>query len=314
MESTTPSSVFHYTTADGLFHIVDKHQFRMTSADGVNDSEEIKTGRDYVNRFLRLNQEKFGMDAIHEWMEEDGDPTSHTYLFCASAERDDASQWERYADYGRGYAIEIDITGSFDLAVLSREEPTDEETDIFRFFHDSQAQVDQWTKTLYSNTERQAVLERAMHKWGNILEEHDSQRPRADTETYTAWETEWSSLNFECWLDFISIANSIKHPGFRAENEYRIVASAQVPTGSYASFRTSPYGIVSSVYLVAKGDYESFGGVVSIPETSPLAPLPIKRVIVGPKHSSDQTVRLRSFLDSRGYREVEVDRSEVPLR
>lgn len=309
-----PNSVFHYTTVEGLFHIIKDHQFRMTSADGVNDAQEIIAGHEHVRRFLRCNQSRAGAQAALSIMEMVDDPRTNTYIFCASGEEDDASQWERYGAEGRGFAIEIGTTEADRLGVYSSEVVPPGKSDIFRFFHDTRAAVDQWTTALYTVGQRAEALEARMSHWETQLEEAMKTKDIEPDDEGPDWDSYWNGLLEDCSTDFVSLANSMKHDGFRAENEFRVVATAERPLGEYAFYRPSQYGIVSSVYLVAQRDDESYGGMANIPPGSPVPLLPIRRVIAGPRHSAAQVDRLRGFLGSKGYGDVRVDLSKVPIR
>src|SRR2546428_4307826 len=107
-----PSILYHYTTWTGAEGILSSQRFWATAHDCTNDPAELVSANDailgavadlrasctgYIAKVMR------GFEASYE--DKHISKSGLIYLACFSAARDDANQWRRYGDQGRGVCL-----------------------------------------------------------------------------------------------------------------------------------------------------------------------------------------------------------------
>ena len=113
-------SLWHYTSFPALDGILRKKKIWFGSATNVNDAKEvigfIDNLKQNIENGLTQNNIKPKCD-VDKIFKEIYDRTSqkHLFMFCLSQALNDAAQWDRYADYGRGVAIEFNTEALHNL-------------------------------------------------------------------------------------------------------------------------------------------------------------------------------------------------------
>ena len=113
-------TLWHYTSFPALNGILSKNEIWVGSATNVNDSTEvigfIDNLKQNIKNSITQNNIKPTCD-VDKIFKEIYDRTSqkHLFMFCLSQALDDAAQWDRYADYGRGVAIEFNTEALHNL-------------------------------------------------------------------------------------------------------------------------------------------------------------------------------------------------------
>lgn len=113
-------TLWHYTSFPALDGILNKKEIWFGSATNVNDSTEvigfIDNLKQNIKNSITQNNIKPTCD-VDKIFKEIYDRTSqkHLFMFCLSQALDDAAQWDRYADYGRGVAIEFNTEALHNL-------------------------------------------------------------------------------------------------------------------------------------------------------------------------------------------------------
>ena len=113
-------SLWHYTSFPALDGILNKKEIWFGSATNVNDSTEvigfIDNLKQNIKNSITQNNIKPTCD-VDKIFKEIYDRTSqkHLFMFCLSQALDDAAQWDRYADYGHGVAIEFNTEALHNL-------------------------------------------------------------------------------------------------------------------------------------------------------------------------------------------------------
>lgn len=113
-------SLWHYTSFPALDGILNKKEIWFGSATNVNDSTEvigfIDNLKQNIKNSITQNNIKPTCD-VDKIFKEIYDRTSqkHLFMFCLSQALDDAAQWDRYADHGRGVAIEFNTEALHNL-------------------------------------------------------------------------------------------------------------------------------------------------------------------------------------------------------
>ena len=113
-------TLWHYTSFPALDGILRKKKIWFGSATNVNDAKEvigfIDNLKQNIENGLTQNNIKPKCD-VDKIFKEIYDRTSqkHLFMFCLSQALDDAAQWDRYADHGRGVAIEFNTEALHNL-------------------------------------------------------------------------------------------------------------------------------------------------------------------------------------------------------
>jgi hypothetical protein len=312
-------SLFHYTTSQGLFGIIQDRALFATHADFSNDSSECKLISAYLVKTLAAEYEQIILKLIalkvmrRELMRDYGryvfereaensvhsmfqalNNTSPYFIasFCIHDKSDHEygngllSQWPGYAR--GGFALEFD---ELELDAMNAEENAG-----WRY------------QGLLTNT--------VSYEGHEALVNPDQFRGMAGAFLRTILRISEPALTDilgkgvvdDYSRPFLSIAPFLKHSGFREENEYRIVALCNRPSKTDPGdkrmiksfrFRTRPDGNVVPYIAL----YDGLG-----------KPLPIKGVIIGP-HAQQENQRLavELLLEQHGIN-AEVRVSETPFR
>ena len=113
-------TLWYYTSFPALDGILRKKEIWFGSATNVNDAKEvigfIDNLKQNIENGLTQNNIKPKCD-VDKIFKEIYDRTSqkHLFMFCLSQALDDATQWDRYADHGRGVAIEFNTEALHNL-------------------------------------------------------------------------------------------------------------------------------------------------------------------------------------------------------
>ena len=113
-------TLWHYTSFPALDGILNKKEIWFGSATNVNDAKEvigfIDNLKQNIENGLTQNNIKPKCD-VDKIFKEIYNRTSqkHLFMFCLSQALDDAAQWDRYTDYGRGVAIEFNTEALHNL-------------------------------------------------------------------------------------------------------------------------------------------------------------------------------------------------------
>jgi hypothetical protein len=113
-----PTRLYHYTKEAGLVGILGQLELRLTHFSGTNDDDEIRVADpifiDVLNRRLFESHEPHVRAMLAGMLKRYNELSAAKYLDvhvgCFSEACDLASQWCEYADEGRGYCLEFDLT------------------------------------------------------------------------------------------------------------------------------------------------------------------------------------------------------------
>jgi Protein of unknown function (DUF2971) len=122
-ERKLPSSLFHYTDAQGLLGILDHEApvMRASSATYLNDSRELLFGADSIRKRMdkRVARSRTFDGKFEQWILAIADQIdlelratkvseSEPFVACFSTADDALSQWQGYGGHGGGYCLEFD--------------------------------------------------------------------------------------------------------------------------------------------------------------------------------------------------------------
>jgi hypothetical protein len=276
-----PTRLFHYTPQAGLLGIIKSNVLWATNALYLNDSSELLYGlsvarehmsavvakSDIVREFLRRAEQLLDLSVLT--------PGRQFYACCFCENPNLLSQWRAYADRGGGYAIGFDTEDLGRAAVKT---------------HLSLFPMDYGTG---GNSEKLAEDIGAVCQ---ALERCAKQSPGNDEKLISA------ALD-ELKLALIFRIFWLKHPDFKEEQEWRILANFLSTDLSRVSFREGQTTPVPYVEL----------GLADFGES--LKTFPIREVVHGPNaHPQLASQSLESLFKKHGFDPPKIWGSQIPIR
>ena len=248
--------LFHYTNVEGFQRMVSTGRLSATHVRYMADAQEISYGRRLLHEVLLEEASEWKPDRLDLFERQlldlshtsEGKPTP-VYAVSFSESLDDMSQWDRYADGGRGYALGFLPAA---LETIRRVEAPEWDECVLR-------------RVMYKRPEQRALL-RSLLQIAISLADNDmnqySDKPARGFRIL-------ASSMARPIVDLLSI---FKHPAFRSEHEWRLmyVGGIHESEGMDAKFRPSPRGMAPFVELHVP------------PMASHRAVLPLSKVVTGP--------------------------------
>jgi hypothetical protein len=279
--------LWHYTNGPGLLGILSSGTLYSTQVSCLNDSSEIRYGQGLFQKALTESLASFtGDDRVKQFairylkLIEDAatlvtppHAPSPFFVTCFSSEEDDLSTWRAYGAGQRGYAIAFKANRLFNLPNL-----------LLKVNYDSNVHKD-----------LAAVVVGATLKFyeEGLQGKQDLEIPAWDQEFIQEWESKITYL-----------LPLVKDPGFRSENEYRLLHEfnpAELPK----------VVILQKETMMTRHVPLSFplGGEAWVPR------LPIEKVMVGPcRHPAVTGISVDTMLRKMGYGTGKVVHSVRPLQ
>ncbi|WP_170111173.1 DUF2971 domain-containing protein [Antricoccus suffuscus] len=241
------------------------------------------------------------------------DPKHQVFVLSGTTARDDANQWRLYADTGRGYAIELDASVPLNVVSLAHQEdaaggrPFGKATEFVT--------VAPWHHVLYKKND----LDIAMSALASYTKSEIARIDEIDDDEEKEYGAE--VLDQETSDELALIAHLLKTPGFKGEQEVRVVARFMW-FGQHVGYRAGTYGIAGHVHLVNAGASDAYAlrRVVPSPSTDDarerdfVHPLAITGVRLGPLLHKGNKEAVKAFLNANGLRSASVRQSKVSLR
>lgn len=293
--------VHHYTSIQTLYHIIESQSLIATNALYLNDKNEYKQGL-YAYKFeLEGNgyekKSKFVKQLIAQIHPKlDTLAVSDYYVTCFSAEQDLLSQWNAYGDAAKGVSI------SFDLNKLSG---------CFQYrVRGSWINYD-----LYKKLKRvQFINQEFFQRYSRLVRQYQFKD-----------EAQMLDVGTELYLKYLVpvFVSGYKDHAFEQEHEYRIALKNEgfmeldIDFMVKGGITITPYTklILNNKYWEQEYEKMSQQERPAVLPTSGVDKLPITEVMLGPLADEDYiTPGLRMYLDSRGYNNVKITKSRVPLR
>ena len=271
-------TLFHYTTAAGLLGILDGSAFWATDLRFLSDAQEAVYAREtLVDAVLNVDTSALPLGhPAHDHPEEFekefteyknlvvgelNSPNFPVYVTCFCESGDLLSQWRAYGS-DHGYAIEVKADALKTAVEQIPSEPP--EVSLMQVRYGPDAAVE--------------VVATAMRDLGK------------DTNLgHYGVHAHYMALHLTAMLA------GVKHPGFREEREWRVVAAFEYEASELVRFRSAPMAIVPYIEV-------------------PLPKEAIVTIRVGPgRHVDVREAGVRRLLRTVGC-EAPVVHSEVPLR
>jgi hypothetical protein len=275
-----PQRLFHYTSQAGLLGIVSSNVLWATNALYLNDSSELDYGLTAAREKLRavLNRSS----AVSELLRRTDRllklpillPDRNFYACCFCEESNLLSQWRAYADRGGGYAI------GFETDDLTRAGLKPNLSLFPVEYGDCGPNAELLTHDIGVVCE---ALDRCIGQWP------------ADRDRLV------SAASEDLKLAIIFRVLGLKHPGFREEREWRILANFDSADLSLVRFRQGRTNLIPYVELnLSDGASDR---------------LPIREVVYGPTaHSELAFQSIVSLFKKFGFGPPSIWGSNIPFR
>lgn len=271
-----PRLLFHYTNAEATRKILTSSSLWATDVQSLPDTAEFRYGIGLACRLLselaigpKAAFLRHAVELLNAWLE---DADSEPYVVSFSS--DDGSrqsQWESHGDGGAGFSIGFDYGK---LRCHFRETVT---AGVLPVTYEPEAQ--------------RQILTTEIDSYWKACENAGGEAPdlRSEIETY-------------CRINLVSLlvteCAAFKHPGFREEQEFRLVARRKQGQPK-PNFRTGKFGITP--YLDLKSPHRQ--------------KLPVVKIMQGPtadRQSAEKGIKM--LLADLGYPAVDADVSKIPQR
>lgn len=288
-DPNAPDVIYHYTDPKGLIGILSDGRLWATDIRYLNDSSELQYAQEVHNRML---QEMASTSAtfIEKALAERAMSLRYTfasavrnYVTCFSAHDDLLSQWKTYSSWGAGFSI------GFDRVQLARMlNPSATLGDIMKAMLRPDTRL---VEVKYLDAAEVPRLKKAFERFASTLDEKCSE--------------DQIQKCAQAIVDNVALAAAqFKHPGFRSEGEWRLVIAT----------------IFASIYPLDLDDRLLFRAssrtVIPYLTTEKQADgkLPIVSVTIGPTlHQELSELSVRALLKAKGYSEVKIKASSLPL-
>jgi hypothetical protein len=296
--STRASTVYHYTDAQGLLGILTSKTLRASSFQSLNDSMELAYGGELIQEVFRTATLECAPEVVRLLgtivSQLQAHIFSHDYfIVSASRQRDSLNQWRNYAN-GQGYAIGL-RTGVYSQV-------------IDRGYSDPQGapgslSLPIWMDVIYlEEVQRTAILD----VFQELVAGEESTLGRAARDGSDQSEFVLKILG--------TLAATLKHPAFAAEEEVRLLVDRFEMTRT--EFYAGRSGIVPYVEVAGpQAAGPNLPNYSVIAEREALEPLPIVELVCGPGEDFGRLRRQRvagALLKRHGHA-VTVDASMIPL-
>jgi hypothetical protein len=197
-----PDQLFHYTTLDGTFGILNSSSIWAGYALQTNDEEEIRHGlalciEEFKNfRFSFYTSGQNLKNNIINFLESERKrPRMDIFLVCFTTNDDQLSQWRGYANQGNGGCIGLD-------------------TNFFR--HEGGIPI---VQVIYDQPSKIAKIHALLRDFDNMVSGIISGTPGGTIQSNQAVEHVYRAII----TGFLLLSCGFKNEGFKEENEWRLV-------------------------------------------------------------------------------------------
>ena len=274
--------LYQYTNINGLEGIITKSELWATNLAYCNDSSEFNYG---IAKFIETLRASISVNTsvlenriAHDLISRLKQlDRSDTYIYCVTKEGNQLSQWRGYGDRGYGYSIGFD----------------------FQNLTDQLYGVTSSTWVIYDVEE---LTEMCRKMSVDIVSALVQSLPTEDANNAVLEITDMVMKDISSGLPFF------KHEGFKEEGEYRLYSSVAETLARYPKF-SFPVEVRAGQNMLIP-----YVKLFTRPQ-GPRQPLPIRRIVVGPKVDFDKAKHsIQLLLKKNGYPDgINIDSSGLPF-
>lgn len=291
-------TIYHYTSADGISGIIDKHEIWMSNAAFMNDTTELRM---LQNAHAILKDYDFTNDAVkHEWhkilerQRFNEDRYIDYYMASFSRKKDLLEQWRAYGNFCIGFdAKKLGVRRRVSLYSCLYTE-----NDIRRWILNKE-KIAEW-KGLTDNEEKRNAAYNLLYV-ASMKYKNKHFKSEKEVRLITTSHHNWLYYNSpEMYEDGLPI-HFRRHP----------VYGFPVP---YVKFFIEQDN-KNNIKMVKEKEMEMKERKLKEEGKKEREPLPITEVIVGPMaHQKEAKAACEILLAERGYKNVRVSVSSIPYR
>ncbi|MCB1274033.1 MAG: hypothetical protein KDB25_06525 [Leucobacter sp.] len=309
--------IWHYTDTSALISILMTHRLRASSAAYMNDTNEMITHQLAMKGAYQRIRESFSTEEQELLDPRYGSDSGlrdvqQNFLVSASENGDLLTLWR---NYGRNGAFSIGLDPRVRLRPVLQREEDEHPYPPKGYYEDLIEETEDGQRFLAYNPDqpmsRGGNWKRVNYVSRDGVEDH-VEKIRRDARFLLDRKQNPSKIYVDLtYVDPDNRPNLEKDDAFSDEKEVRIIVSAD-PDWKFVKYRSGPFGLTPYVELAAMDETEAADGETVL---TPIR-LPIRRITLGPSHRGSEREQrsLRSLLDANGYRDVEIDISEIPYR
>lgn len=284
------TKLFHYTTVQGLFGIIEANDIYVSHVRYLNDISEVVHGQELAVDALRklATKKRFGgFSRVLKYTENAilGNGVKDYFVTSFSKVGDDLTQWRSYGKQS-GVCIE------FDLSIPHS---------FVHFWSPRFAQA------VYKSGDKLRLILFWIQRY---FAEYRAELDRSHSMSDRAHEAYAESLAKKLSHEF----SRFKHDCFSSEQEVRLIIPGNEHIHRPRRYRTSgrfiiPYYNASDTSLREDGTICLNGTVIECPK------LPVASVIIGPMQNQKLCAQsIQDFLAARGYNPIAVQTSKLPYQ
>lgn len=299
-KSNLTSMIYHYTSDNGLFGIIQSSSFHCTSIKFLNDPSENIYFNEILNEVLDKNLD---FEKAHELLYDKGwrdsrESSYDKYIISFSKNSDSLSMWNYYA-LGKGYCIGFEINELIKSINLHHQNINIHEGEEY-----STAQfVIHEINIVYDRKEQIGLVNKFAKEAIKLSKTYkESQLEKVNSQTEEAShhaEMEMDHIGQTYTDQLLAYASAFKHSAYEREEEIRLMISVGGWEGVKKNYKVSNNGVIVE-YIIS--DF--------------LANSCIKEVIIHPINSESEIheIGLRQYLNNSELSKVEIKSSKIPFR
>ena len=282
-----PKTLYHYCRTSIFHKIIDEKKIRLSSLSLSNDSTEGKL----IGRILEnLSNKNSLSDTKKKRLLEIINSIEHHYDgigFCLSEDGDLLSQWRGYADDGKG--VSIGFSKDFLEKITNNKK-----IKLNKVSYSSEAQKNLVEPTFNEALKIMNAKEFSIVEYRTLLDTRSEKEFETDVKLKSKNRLELVGQ----LLTFLPNLYAVKHSAFKEEVEWRLVSLLGIEDDDdEIQYSHKENCIVPFEDLELPEEYKGI----------------IDKIILGPKHLTPINI-VRKFLESEGFVNVEVIKSEAPYR
>ena len=293
VQNKSSESIYHYTSIDTLYKILESNELRLTEWKCTNDKKEIKHGLQLANEF---NNDNLDIEHIIN--------KNNYFITSFSYEINKVTLFDRYADNAKGVAIEFD-TNFYGNARES--------------FWYKNSNFTKLMPVIYDEETQRKILQYAFY-----IYEVSKQWLRDSKDFYTPTKKLISKKKREKKIKqyFLTTLEEIisffKHPSFEDERETRWLYRYEkkfVKKHKFNSIKMKNFN-AKNYYTSTDVHNMSFEKAYNFQNIKDDIKLPIKSIILGSRVENQEKVisKIKEQCNKFGFQDVEIKVSDIPLR
>lgn len=281
MQDTEASTIYHYTNINAFMSILQTRQLWATHISGMSDTSERL---DFIRRFKQaLNSTTFEHESVQRQIIDFVHfvETGHFGVLSFCKKRDEPSQWEIYANEGKGFALGFKKNNLKEILKRRKTGMSIILRDLGTIFIN---------ETIYDESDKKSIIEDLLERFRNM----PPQTARIDTRFLSARD------------EIVKQACSFKDASFSGEHEVRLVKWFR----EYHQKDTTLYG---EEYMRENYAHREVSGVPRLYYKHDFLPEWIDEILLGPNCTAKEQ-EIQQYLSELGYplSQIKISRSTSP--